>query len=269
MGDEKNKRGLLGSFMASAGRFIMDALGDTAEADREIEQEHYVGADAPLQGETEEEAALRKKNGAAIMARAVKEDEAERRKKENAKRRMAETEWGAFHRRWILGIKDHHGSSPFLERGFAHGPYVSLVPAGKINPYTKERDVSDAQILAIIAKLVLEKGYNELYCYKGSAIDPYLTSRMNKMLQLLKEEGKILEGHQVMASNMRFPGAEPWRGWWLGRMSDKWRSMQGDWRSKVVIPYHMFKLDVATNDMLGKTDWVPRMPKMKDITPPS
>lgn len=254
--------------MASAGRFIMDALGDAAAGDRESEQEHYVGAGAPRQGATEEEVALNKKNGAALLARAVKEDEDARRKEEKKKRRMQETEWGAFHRRWILGIKDHDSPS-FMERGFAHGPYLSLTPSGKMNPHTKEREVSDAQILAIIGKLVLEKGYTELYCYKGNAIDPYLTSRMNNMLQKMMFQGEILEGRHVEARNVKMDGIEPWHGWWLGKMANNWRSIHRVWKEKAVIPYHIFKLHVATNDMLGNTSWMPRVPKMKDVTPSS
>ena len=131
--------------------------------------------------------------------------------------------WHRFHERMKWGLCDHDcGRNP--------KSFYSVTAKGPKNPQMGGmRDLTDKQLMALILKMALDKGYTKLYFYRGNKIDPGLTQRASQMVQKMSRPGGALEGHSVDVSYSKMPQPEPWRGFVSAKVRlwndivDKWK----------------------------------------------
>lgn len=90
-----------------------------------------------------------------------------------------------------------------IRPGLQGSGYLSISPHGQYNPQTRQRELTDRQLRRIITRLVLTKGYTDLYCYRGNMIDQATTGRVNIMLMQMSREDRT-HGHLFRGVRVNF-----------------------------------------------------------------
>ncbi len=188
----------LGSGDLAEGRRGDAAAAFTRAGDRVLRgSEIRIAGSDPVQNETEEQRERRRQDAEDLN----REERRKRLRDEDAEERrvrgLREEGWlASFKNSWVLGIKEKDG-------------YLSLkVPGSAQNPNL----ITDTQLRAMILKSVYVNGYTTLYAYRGNQIDGQLTSRMQTMIDRMKQPGGALEDYQdIRVSAAKMKDVEPWR----------------------------------------------------------